>query len=74
MMNLIMTRIHGKAHILYSTRGVEINIENDNIENTTFYQNYYFTNYIKSLVKDGIVKFKDVDLVEQVEIERRKDR
>lgn len=60
------------AKIRYSTRGVDINIVNNDPKGITFYDNYYFTDYVKSLVKTGVVSFEpDVDLVEKVEIERR---
>ncbi len=61
----------GNLHILYSTRGVEINIINNDIKNTKFFQNYYFTDFSKDLVKNGIVDFDgDTDLVEKIEKER----
>ena len=61
------------ADILYSTRGVHIKIENNNPKGITLYQNYYFTDYTKSLVKKGIIDFEPgVDLVEKTELERRK--
>lgn len=60
------------AKIRYSTRGVDINIKNNDPKGITFYNNYYFTDYTKSLVKSGIVSFEpDKDFVEMVEIERR---
>lgn len=60
------------AKIRYSTRGVDINIKNNDPKGITFYNNYYFTDYTKSLVKSGIVSFEpDKDFVELVEIERR---
>lgn len=60
------------AHILYSTRGVDINIINNDSTGITFYNNYYFTDYTKSLVKTGKVKFEpNTDLVEKTEIKRR---
>lgn len=63
-----------KAKILYSTMGVEINIEDNNPKGITFYNNYYLTDYIKSLVKTGVVSFEpDIDLIEKTEIERRKN-
>lgn len=62
------------AKILYSTRGVDINITNNDPKGITFYNNYYLTDYIKTLVKTGVVSFEpDVDLIEKVEIERRKN-
>lgn len=62
------------AEILYSTRGIHIKIENNNPKGITFYSNYYFTDYTKSLVKKGVVSFEpDKDLVEKTELERRKN-
>lgn len=60
------------AKICYSARGVDINIRENKPSGITFYSNYYFTDYTKSLVKKGIVSFKpNVDLIEKIEIERR---
>lgn len=62
------------ADILYSTRGVHVKIENNDPKGITFYSNYYFTDYTKNLVKQGIVDFKPgVDLVHETELERRKN-
>lgn len=61
------------ADILYSTRGIHINIKDNDAKGITFYSNYYFTDYTKSLVKTGKVNFEPgVDLVEKTELERRK--
>lgn len=60
------------ARILYSTRGVDINIKNNDPKGITFYNNYYLTGYVKNLIKTGTVSFEpDIDLLEKVEIERR---
>lgn len=60
------------AKIRYSTRGVDINIKNNDPKGITFYNNYYLTDYTKSLIKSGIVSFEpDKDFVEIVEKERR---
>ena len=60
------------ARIMYSTRGVDINIENNEPKGITFYSNYYLTDYITSLVKTGVVSFEpDEDLVQKYEFERR---
>lgn len=62
------------AKIRYSTRGVDINIKNNDPKGITFYSNYYLTDYVKSLIKTGVVSFEpDKDFVEVVEIERRKN-
>lgn len=61
------------ADILYSTRGIHIKIQNNETNGITLYSNYYFTDYTKKLVKQGIIDFEPgVDLVEKVELERRK--
>ena len=63
-----------KAKILYSTRGVDIDIEENDPKGITLYSNYYFTKLTREYVKQGIISFEaDVDLVEKVEIERRKN-
>ncbi len=60
------------AKIQYSTRGVDINIKNNDPKGITFYNNYYLTDYVKKLIKTGVVSFEpDKDLVELVEIKRR---
>lgn len=62
------------AKIRYSTRGVDIDIKNNDPKGITFYSNYYLTDYVKSLIKAGVVSFEpDKDFVEVVEIERRKN-
>lgn len=60
------------ARIKYSTRGVDINIKNNDPKGITFYNNSYLSDYIKSLIKTGVVSFEpDKDFVEITEIERR---
>lgn len=59
------------AKILYSTRGVEINIEDNNPKGITLYNNYYFTDLTKQYVKNGLINYENKDLVEIVESERR---
>ena len=62
------------AKIRYSTRGVDINIKNNDPKGITFYNNYYLTDYVKSLIKTGVVGFEpNKDFIEVVEIERRKN-
>ena len=54
------------AKILYSTRGIDINIKNNDPRGITFYNNYYLTDYTKSLIKTGVVSFEpDKDLIEK---------
>lgn len=60
------------AYILISTRGVEIDIKNNNPKGIKLYSNYYFTDYTRQLVKNGKISFEaDTDLVNEVEKERR---
>lgn len=60
------------AYILVSTRGVEIDIKNNDPKGITLYSNYYFTNYTKRLAKTGQISFEaNTDLVNEVEKERR---
>ena len=60
------------AHILYSTRGVEIDIKDNNPKGITLYNNYYLTELTKKYVKNGYISLNPYeDLVEKTEIERR---
>ena len=62
------------AKILYSARGIEIDIKNNDTSGITLYTNYYFTDLTKSYVKNGIVKFNEkTDLIHKIEKERRND-
>lgn len=62
------------AHILYSTRGVEIDIKDNDPKGITLYNNYYLTELTKKYVKNGYISFNPYeDLVEKTEIERRKN-
>jgi len=61
-----------KLYVLYSSRGVEIDIEDNETRGITLYNNYYFTSLTKKYVKNGLVSFNgDVDILEQTEIKRR---
>lgn len=65
----------GKAHIVFPTRGIEIDIKDNNPKGITLYNNYYFTDETKSFVKNGLINYEsDTDLVEKYEIERRESR
>lgn len=60
------------AHILYSTRGVDINIKDNDPTGITLYNNYYLTSLTKKYVKNGLISFDPyTDLVEKIELERR---
>lgn len=62
----------GNVYLLYSSRGVEINIKNNNPKGITLYNNYYFTDKTKSLVKNGYVTLNsEEDLINIIETERR---
>ena len=58
----------------YCTRGIEIDIKGNDPKGITLYSNYYFTDYTKSLVKNGVVSFDGkTDMVEKKELERREN-
>ena len=60
------------ANIMFSSYGIEVNIKNNNPKGVILYNNYYFTDYTKKLVKNGYVTFKNNESsIEKVEIERR---
>jgi len=64
-----------KAHIVFPTRGIEIDILDNNPNGITLYNNYYFTDKTKEFVKNGLINFEsDKDLIEKYEIERREAR
>lgn len=64
-----------KANIVFPTRGIKIDIEDNNPKGITLYSNYYFTDKTKQFVKDGLISFEsDKDLVEEYEIQRREIR
>ena len=60
------------ANIMFSSYGIEVNIKDNNPKGVILYNNYYFTDYTKKLVKNGYVTFKNNESsIEKVEIERR---
>ena len=62
------------AHITYPSRGIEINIENNNSLGIIFYNNYYISDKIKEFIKAGKVSLNDkVDYLEYAEKNRRKN-
>lgn len=62
------------AHITYPSRGVEINIKDNNPIGITLYSNYYLTEKTKKFVKEGKITLKsEEDLLLLTEIERRKN-
>ena len=59
------------AHITYPSRGVEINIINNDSKGITLYNNYYFTNRTKALIKSEKITLNDeVDYIELTERQR----
>lgn len=58
-------------YMLFPTRGIEIDIENNDPKGITLYNSYCFTDKSKQWVKDGYIKFKNQDLVLKYEKERR---
>lgn len=64
-----------KAHIMFSNRGFEIDIEDNNPKGIILYSNYYFTDKTKKYVEDGIITLREKeDSVEKIEKERRAKR
>lgn len=65
------------AHITYPSRGVEINITNNNPIGITLYNNYYLTNRSKSLIKDEKITLNGesdyIELTERKRIENTED-
>ena len=65
----------GKAHIMYSNRGFEINIEENNPKGIVLYSNYHFTDTTREYVEKGLITLKaNEDSVEKIEKERRNNR
>lgn len=63
------------AYVLYSNRGIEIDIKNNNPKGITLYKNYYFAERSKQFVKDGLITLNsNTDLVDKIEKERRNSR
>ncbi len=62
-----------KAYILFSNRGIEVDIEENNPDGITLYNNYNFSDVTKKYVREGIIKLNSYeDLVNKMEKERRK--
>ena len=60
------------AHITYPSRGVEINITNNDPLGITLYKNYYFTSRTKALIKAEKISLNDTE--DYIEITERKRR
>lgn len=62
-------------HMTFPTRGIEIDIKDNNPRGITLYSNYYFTEKTKQLVKDGIINLNSkVDLIQEYEKARRESK
>lgn len=60
------------AYVLFSNRGIEIDIKGNDPKGITLYNNYYFTEDTKQYVKDGLISLdSDTDLLDKTEKERR---
>lgn len=60
------------VHLIYPTRGIEINIENNEKKEFIFYSNYYVTDKIKSILKkENVVLKPDEDSINNEEKIRR---
>ena len=54
----------------FPTRGINIDIRNNDPRGITIYNNFVFDDTVKLYVKDGKIKFLDQDSVYQFEKER----
>lgn len=64
-----------KAHIVFSSRGYEIDIEENDPKGIILYNNYHFTDTTRNLAKEGKISInKDENLVDKIEKDRRKNR
>lgn len=61
----------GKLKVVYPSRGIEIDIIDNDPKGVKLYSNYYFTDYTRSIVKDGKISFSTKDLVEKYEMKRK---
>lgn len=60
------------AYILYSNRGIEIDIKNNDPKGIKLYTNYYFTDETKDYVKKGLITLDSkTDLVDKIEKQRK---
>ncbi len=62
------------AKITYPSRGVEINIKDNNSLGITFYKNYCFTDKTKQLVKEGKVSLNSKDDYLEITEKSRKEK
>lgn len=65
----------GKAHIMFSHLGCEIDIEENNPKGIILYGNYYLTDSTKEYIQRGLITLKSKEnSVEKIEKERRRNR
>lgn len=65
----------GRAHIMFSHKGYEIDIENNNPNGIILYSNYYLTDITRELILDEKITFKSKEnAVDKIEKERRRNR
>lgn len=64
-----------KLYMTFPTRGIEIDIRDNNPKGITLYSNYYFTDVTRELVKNGIININSKeDLVQKYESARRESK
>ncbi len=64
-----------KLYVTFPTRGIEIDIKDNDPKGITLYSNYYFTDATKEFVKNGIIKLNSkIDLVQKYEGARRENK
>lgn len=62
------------AYILYSNRGIEIDIKNNDSKGIILYTNYYFTDETKEYVKNDLITLDSkTDLLDKIEKQRRNE-
>lgn len=61
-------------YMLFPTRGIEIDIQGNNPKGITLYSSYYFSDDTRQYVKDGLISFKNQDLVQIYEKGRRNSK
>lgn len=65
----------GKAHIMFSHKGYEIDIEENNSSGIILYSNYYLTDTTRELILKDKITFKEKEnAVDKIEKERRRNR
>ena len=63
------------AHIMFSHKGYEINIEENNSKGVILYSNYYLTDTTRELILKDKITFKSKEnAVDKIEKERRRNR